>query len=143
MVRVAWLDLCGPLHHNWGVSTLLEELGGEFALRLIINDFVDRIFDDAMIGFMFRAASRERVKEMEFQFAAAHLGAAVKYQGQNIAAAHRKHPILASHFDRRLRVLEQVLHDHRCPPAVVEHWVRHTKNLRSSVVAAAGQCVPD
>jgi hypothetical protein len=35
---------------------------------------VDRTFDDMMIGFFFARASRERVKEFEYQHAAAFLG---------------------------------------------------------------------
>src|SRR5690606_27282992 len=52
------------------VATLLEELGGEPALRLLINHFIDRVFEDPMIGCLFRSATRERIKEMEYQFAA-------------------------------------------------------------------------
>ena len=56
-------------------STLFEDLGGEPALRPIIDRFVDRVFDDVMIGFFFRNARRERIKQKEYEFAAQHLGA--------------------------------------------------------------------
>ena len=50
--------------------TLFEDLGGEPVLRQIIDRFVDRVFDDIMIGFLFRHARRERVKQKEYEFAA-------------------------------------------------------------------------
>ena len=46
-----------------------ERLGGEPVLRRVIDTFVDRCFDDMMIGFHFRAADRERVKRFEYQHA--------------------------------------------------------------------------
>ena len=48
-----------------------EEIGEE-RLRAVIDEFVDRMFDDLMIGFFFRKASKARIKEMELQHAAAH-----------------------------------------------------------------------
>ena len=47
-----------------------DRLGGEMALRALINDFVATVFDDVMIGFFFRNANRARLEEMEYQHAA-------------------------------------------------------------------------
>ena len=46
---------------------LYEQLGGEAKLRQIIDSFIDRVFEDRMIGFFFRNADKKRIKEMEFQ----------------------------------------------------------------------------
>ena len=54
-------------------DTLYEQLGGEIKLREIIDLFVDRVFEDVMIGFFFRNADRDRIKTFEFQFAARFL----------------------------------------------------------------------
>ena len=35
-------------------DSLFEKLGGESGLRAIINTFIDRVFEDRMIGFFFR-----------------------------------------------------------------------------------------
>ncbi len=61
-------------------ATLYEQLGGEAKLRQIIDTFIDRVFEDRMIGFFFRNADRKRIKEMEFQLTARFLGADVEYQ---------------------------------------------------------------
>ena len=87
-------------------GTLFEQLGGETALRAIIERFVDRLFDDLMIGYLFRAADRERVKAKEYEFAARHLGAPVPYTGRPIAEAHRAHRITGGQFMRRLQIPE-------------------------------------
>ena len=124
--------------------TLFDELGGEPVLRKIVDRFVDRLFDDVMIGFFFRNASRERIKLKEYEFAARHLGADVEYTGRPIDEAHARHPIMGGQFMRRLRILEETLDEFGVPTRVREHWVAHTLGLRSQVTRdAGGECDPD
>ena len=47
--------------------SLFQRLGGEEKLRAIIDNFIDRVFADRMIGFFFRNADRARIKELEYQ----------------------------------------------------------------------------
>ena len=47
-------------------QTLFERLGGEEKVRAIVDTFIDRVFADRMIGFFFRDADRNRIKEMEY-----------------------------------------------------------------------------
>jgi hemoglobin len=124
-------------------QSLFQELGGEPALRKIIDRFVDRVFDDAMIGFFFRHARRERIKQMEYEFAASHLGADVPYTGRPIDVAHRAHPIMGGQFQRRLKLLEQTLEEEGVPPHIRQHWLAHTEALRPLVTGDAGSaCDP-
>lgn len=124
--------------------TLFEELGGEPALRPIIDRFIDRVFDDVMIGFFFRNASRERIKKMEYEFAARHLGADIPYTGKPIAQAHAAHPIMGGQFMRRLKILEETLIEHGVPEHIREHWLSHTEKLRGAVTRdSGGRCDPE
>ena len=123
--------------------TLFETLGGEPALRRIVDRFVDRIFDDVMIGYLFRAADRERVKAKEYELAAAQLGASVVYTGRPLREAHQPHRIKGGEFMRRLQILKDVLAEERAPASVVEHWLRHTESLRAAVtVGGPDECDP-
>lgn len=115
-----------------------DALGGEPALRAIIADFVDRIFDDVMIGFFFRAASKERIREFEYQHAAEHLGGPVQYEGRPLRAAHAAHPIRGGHFERRKEILRQVLRAHAVPEPIVDAWIAHTESLRSEITGDPG-----
>jgi hemoglobin len=122
-------------------TSLFEELGGEARLRPIIDDFVDRVCDDTMIGFFFRNVDRARLKQREYEFAAKHLGANIKYQGRPIDAAHAPHPIMGGQFMRRLKILEETLVAHDVPERVRQHWIAHTESLRRLVTRdAGGQC---
>ncbi len=123
--------------------TLFDALGGEPALRAIIARFVDRMFDDIMIGYLFRAADRERVKAKELEFAAQHLGAAVEYTGRPIAEAHRAHRITGGQFMRRLQILKETLLEFQVPSAVSEHFLLHTLSLQAQITDnALDQCDP-
>jgi hemoglobin len=120
-------------------STLFEDLGGEAALRPIIERFVDRIFDDVMIGFFFRNARRERVKAMEYEFAAKHLGADIEYTGRPLDEAHRAHPIMGGQFARRLMILKETLQQFQVPEHVKQHWLAHTESQRPLITADSGR----
>ncbi len=109
--------------------TLFEELGGEARLRAIIERFIDRVFDDVMIGFLFRNASRQRVKDKEYEFAAQFLGAPVAYTGRALQKAHAPHPIMGGQFMRRLQILRETLAEFSVPVPVQEAWIAHTLEL--------------
>src|SRR4051812_2784626 len=128
---------------DYMAGTLFDELGGEKALRPIIDRFVDKVFDDPMIGFFFRAASRQRVKEKEYEFAARHLGADVPYTGRPLRDAHAAHPIMGGQFNRRLQILKDTLAEMNVPEAVRAHWIDHTEKLRAQITGDIGDaCDP-
>jgi truncated hemoglobin YjbI len=120
------------------MTTSFERIGGEPALRAIIHDFVERIFGDLMIGFFFRRASKERIEEMEFQHAAEHLGGPVRYEGRPISEAHAAHKIFGGHFERRKKILSDVLVAHGVPDDIREAWLAHVESLRAHVTKDQG-----
>jgi hemoglobin len=125
----------GPSH--------FEQLGGEAVLRKIIDDFIDRVFQDPMIGFFFRNATKERIKEMEYQLSASFLGADVEYRGLPLDKVHAKHPIMGGHFSRRRQILKETLEFHRVPEIIQEAWLQHTDALRPLITPESGsECDP-
>lgn len=119
-------------------SSAFERLGGEEPLRAIVHVFVDRCFDDTMIGFLFRHADRDRVKRFEYEHAAAHLGAGIDYSGRSLRAAHAAHRIMGGQFMRRLQILRETLQEHRAPDDIAEAWLAHQESLRAEITAQAG-----
>jgi len=110
-----------------------DQLGGETKLRAIIDTFIDRVFEDRMIGFFFRHADRARIKEFEYQLAAGFLGAPVEYQGRPLDQVHSKHPIMGGHFARRRQILKETLEYYRVPVEITRAWLEHTDALRSLI----------
>jgi hemoglobin len=124
-------------------QSLFEQLGGERELRVIIDTFIDKVFADRMIGFFFRNADRQRIKNMEYQLAAQFLGAPVEYQGRPLDQVHLKHPIMGGHFVRRRQILKETLDLYRVPEAVKEAWLAHTDALRPLITPEKGSdCDP-
>lgn len=119
-------------------ASAFDRVGGEAGLRAIIDEFVDRMFDDIMIGFFFRRASRERIKEMEFQHAAEHLGGPMQYGGRPIREAHAAHRIMGGHFARRSKILSDVLVKHGVPEDIRREWLAHLEALRHHVTTDHG-----
>ncbi|HEX9445819.1 MAG TPA: group 1 truncated hemoglobin [Candidatus Binatia bacterium] len=124
-------------------QTLFEQIGGEPKLREIIDAFIDRVFADRMIGFFFRNADKNRIKEMEYQLTAEFLGGPVEYRGRPLAAAHAKHPIMGGQFARRLKILQETLDRFQVAPAVRDAWLAHNESLRALITANPGSdCDP-
>jgi hemoglobin len=119
-------------------ASLFEQMGGEPALRAVVDDFVDRVFDDPMIGFFFRKASRERIKRFEYQHAAELLGAGVRYEGRPLGEAHRVHRIMGGQFARRKEILRQTLERHAVPAHVQRAWLDHVESLRALITSDPG-----
>ena len=126
-----------------GMESFFTELGGEPALRKIIDTFMDRVFADRMIGFFFHEVDKERIKEMEYQLAANFLGAGIEYQGRPLDRAHARHPIMGGHFARRRQILKETLEFHEVPEAIQELWLEHTDSLRPLITSQVGsECDP-
>ena len=119
-------------------ETSFERLGGEGPVRDIINDFMDRVLRDIMIGFHFRNAKGERIKELEYQLAARFLGAPVKYKGRPLFEAHAPHRIVGGHFMRRMKILKDTLEAHDVPEDIAAEWLAHNEVLRSEITGDKG-----
>lgn len=118
-------------------QTAFERLG-EPALRAIIDDFVQRVTSDLMIGFFFARVDRERLARMEYEHAAAHLGGPIVYSGRPLQAAHAAHRIMGGHFARRREILRQALVAHAVPEDIASAWLAHVDSLRSEITPDVG-----
>lgn len=120
---------------------LYETLGGEAALRPIIEDFVQQVTTDAMIGFFFDGVDRKKLADLEFSFTARMLGASMPYEGRTMRAAHARHPIMGGQFDRRRRILQDCIERHGVCEEIKEVWLKHVDKLRSQITSdARGDC---
>ena len=119
-------------------SALFDRIGAA-ALRAVITDFYDRVFPDVMIGFMFQGKDRQHLIDREYELTGALLGApGVTYTGRPMRTAHAAHTIFGGHFERRLQILRETLHDHRVDPDVQAAWLDHQLALRSQITRDRG-----
>jgi len=118
-----------------------ERIGGRAGLETLIGAFIDRVFDDFIIGFLFIGKDRARIVRHEMEHASAHLGGPSTYSGRPIPAVHRPLRINAGHFRRRLAILRTVLSDHGVDADIIERWVASNQRLESSITDGT-DCLP-
>lgn len=117
------------------LTSLAEQIGGEPAIRRILEDLYTRLFDDLMVGFLFAGHDKAHIVEMQTVFTRRMLGdLSADYRGKSVPEAHAALPILPGHFDRRHRVLAEVLAAHAVPDEVQRVWLRLDQGLRTAVV---------
>ena len=114
--------------------SLYEDLGGEPALRRVLQALYDRLFEDLMIGFLFAGKDKAHLIEHQLWFTARFLGGPSRYEGKSMPDAHGALPLLPGHFERRHHVLRQVLAEQGVPEAVAAEWVRVDALLRGAVL---------
>jgi hemoglobin len=119
--------------------TDFERLGGEQGLRELVTAFVDRVFEDSIIGFFFVGKDRSRIIEKELEHAVAHLGGPQAYTGRSLDRVHQPLRINAGQFRRRLAILRKVLAEHGADEAVAQRWIDHDTALLESITTG-GDC---
>ncbi|MEK7434314.1 MAG: group 1 truncated hemoglobin [Cyanobacteriota bacterium] len=112
---------------------LYEQIGGLEKLQLIVDEFVDTMFNDIMIGFFFSKIDKNRVKQKEFEFLAEFLGADIVYTGEPIKEVHQKHNIMGGQFSRRKQILKETLEKNLINNEIIEKIMEHTENFRMSI----------
>jgi hemoglobin len=118
------------------MTTLYEAIGGEPKVRAVLQALYDKLFDDAVVGFLFEGRDRQHIVEQQILFTCGFLGGPQKYAGKPLPEAHAALPLRPGHFDRRHHLLEQILDEQLVPDEVKQAWLRIDEGLRSSVMAA-------
>lgn len=118
-----------------------DAIGGHEGLERVLGDFVARMADDFVIGWLFAGRDLERIVTHEVGFAAAHLGGPRAYAGRPLPEAHRPLPINKGMFRRRLALLRTVLRDHGVDEGLIDRWIAHDERLEA-VVTDGTDCAP-
>lgn len=123
--------------------TPYEQIGGEPILRGIIDRFVDRMFADVIIGFLFAGKDAARIKQHEFEHTAKVLGASLPYTGRPIPELHRPMHINAGHFRRRLALLRQELGRAGVPEDISALVIEAQERMLKQITDGTDCGVPD
>lgn len=68
--------------------SLYERLGGEKSVRKIVNDVLDKNFNNPMIGHHFKSINMDRLKQLVFEFFSMGTGGPHKYTGRDMRTTH-------------------------------------------------------
>lgn len=114
--------------------SFFKQLGGTAVLQPAVDDFVERLCGDPMIGFHFKGVDSNRLKLLEFQFMARALGADIAYEGRPMRQAHASRTIFGGQFARRQTLLKNTLLDHGIDLTIVGELLAHNEKLRPAVL---------
>jgi len=112
----------------------------EATLRRVVGLFVDRMFDDFIIGFLFDGKDRDRIVQHEFELASKHMLGTGSYTGRPIGPLHRAMRINGGQFRRRLAILRTVLHEEAIAESIIDGWLAHDRKLEA-VLTDGTDCV--
>jgi hemoglobin len=118
------------------VKSLYDAIGGEPAVRAVLQSLYDKLFDDPIVGFLFQGKDKQHIVGQQLAFTCHFLGGPQEYAGRPLPVVHAALPLLPGHFDRRHRLLEQVLDEQRVIDEVKRVWLRIDEGLRPSILAA-------
>jgi truncated hemoglobin YjbI len=117
------------------LAHLYRQAGGEEGLTRILRDFYRRMSGDILIGFFFDGKDLDAIADQQRAFLMRAMGATPSYSGAPPAQAHDKlPPILAGHFDRRLRILEETLAAHGLSAPDIQTWITFESAFRDAIV---------
>jgi truncated hemoglobin YjbI len=117
------------------LASLYRNIGGEAGLTRILRDFYKRMSHDILIGFFFADKDTDHIADQQRAFLMRAMGATPSYSGKAPAQAHEAlPPILAGHFDRRLRILEETLRAHGVADEDIRTWVSFESAFREQIV---------
>lgn len=117
-------------------SAFLERLGGESRLEALLIEFYERQARDILIGFFFDGRDLVDIARRQKSFLLKVMGVTHHYTGKAPQNAHRSlPPILAGHFDRRLKILQELLEEKGLSPQDVQRWVELERSFRPTIVS--------
>jgi hypothetical protein len=119
----------------------LARIGGMEALRGHLAAFLDRAFEDIIIGFTFVGRDKERILRHEVEHAARNLGGDVPYTGRPLGAVHRALRLNRGQFRRRLALLRTVLTERGVDPGVIARWIEADAKLEDAMTDGT-DCTP-
>jgi truncated hemoglobin YjbI len=117
------------------LKNLFAEIGSEEKLEDILKKFYTRMSKDILVGFFFSGKDLEKIVGQQRDFLLRAMGEKRIYKGRSPKTAHRGlPPILKGHFDRRLKLLGDVLKEEGLSAKAVTCWKNFEESFRQSIV---------
>lgn len=113
--------------------TLYDRIGANLVSEAI-TEFYRRAFEDGIIGHFFFGKDREEITAKQISFAASMLGGPRNYQGRPLEPVHRAFDIRRPHFDRRQRLMAEVLNELGLDAELRDEWLALEEQLRPLIV---------
>ncbi len=106
------------------MSTLYEKLGGEKTVKLVVENFYQRVLNDDRINHFFENVDMLKQKMHQIDFLTYAFEGSERYRGSTMREIHRKlvreKGLSDEHFDAFIEDLVETLKELEISPALIE-----------------------
>jgi hemoglobin len=114
-------------------TTLYERLGEREGIRVVVDDFYDRLVADDLLGPFFEDADMELLRRTQTDFLCDAAGGPETYDATPVREAHLHLPFTSDHIQRAIDLLTESLDEFDVPEddadAVVEAIAAYETDL--------------
>jgi hemoglobin len=115
-------------------SSLYDRLGGEGAVKAVVDRFYQRVTGDPDLAGYFADADLAQLRRHQAAFLSQAVGGPIGYDGRDMAAAHKGLGITGPAFDRVVEHLVETLQEFRIPPGEIGEVGAVLGPLREQIV---------
>jgi len=117
-----------------GQPSLYERLGGEPAMEMLVNGFVDTMRRDPQLEAKFRQVNIPRLKLLIADQLCAAAGGPCTYTGNDMRTAHARLGVTDAQFDAALADFKASLAAVHAPPDAAGALLQHVEATRADIV---------
>lgn len=117
--------------------TIYEQIGGQEALIMVVDDFYVRVLADERLSGFFAGSNMSRLKGKQVEFFSGALGGPAHYSGLSMREAHRGRGIGMSHFALVAEHLSAALAAAGVPNETVEQIIGVIAPLAEDIATSA------
>jgi hemoglobin len=115
-------------------TSLYEKLGGEQRVRKIVNDVLDRNFNNPAIGHHFQKVDMAKLKQLVFEFFSMGTGGPHKYTGRDMVSSHANLNISEEDFRIANGDTRMALEENGVDEAVINEVIAILDSMKGDVV---------
>ena len=115
-------------------TTLYEKLGGQQAVKQVVDDFYKDILADDTVNHFFAHTDMERQRRHQTAFISYALGGPAQYTGRSMEKAHAGLNLQPEHFDAIVKHLSNALAEHRVLPEEINAVIERVATLKEAIL---------
>jgi hemoglobin len=116
--------------------SLYNRLGGEQAVRKIVNDVLDKNLSNPRIRKHFQNVDMNRLKQHVFDFFSMGTGGPHQYTGRDMRIAHENLGITSDDFELANDDMLKALQENNVPQAEIDEVMNILNSMKGDVVTA-------
>ncbi len=113
--------------------TLYEKVGGQEAVKEIVDDFYQRVLADDTVNYFFDRTDMEKQRRHQTAFISYALGGP-QYSGRSMEKAHAGLNLQPEHFDAIAKHLGEALADRNLPQEDINTVLNQVATLKDAVL---------